>query len=326
MEKKLVSVIIPVYNEGEKIFDNVSEINQYLDTKLYDFEIVLVDDGSKDNTWREITRLSDNFDNVRGLRLSRNFGKEAALCAGIENVNPDACIIMDSDLQHPPEIIPEMLKLWAVDGFDVVEGVKIARGRERFINKICALSFYKVLHMMSGIDLDRASDFKLLDAKVIEALKTMGERNTFFRGMSAWTGFNRASIPFEVKERNSGRSKWSAFKLMKLAINAITSFSSMPLYIVTFLGALFLAGSFILGLQTLYMKFRNIAVSGFTTVILLLLIIGSTLMISLGIIGTYIAKIYEEVKGRPRYLVSEKTDKFQALDAGNYAREENLLK
>ncbi len=309
MYKKMVSVVIPVYNEGESIFENVNTIKKVMDTTLYEYEFVLIDDGSHDNTWSEINRLMDIIPNLRALRFSRNFGKEAALFAGLENVKSDACIIMDSDLQHPPEIIPKMFKLWSDDGFDVVEGVKSSRGHEGFLSKVSANSFYKLLHVLSGIDIDKASDFKLLDKKVVNALLNMNERNTFFRGMSAWTGFNRASVPFAVKERTNGSSKWSALKLFKLAMNAITSFSSLPLYIVTFLGVLFLAGSFILGIQTLYMKFKGIAVSGFTTVILLLLIIGSTLMISLGIIGTYVAKIYEEVKQRPRYIVAEKIEK-----------------
>jgi dolichol-phosphate mannosyltransferase len=203
-------------------------------------------------------------------------------------------------------MIPEMVKLWRESGFDVIEGVKSSRGKEKLVNKMGAGLFYNLLKRSSGIDLRMASDFKLLDKKVIEAWRRMGERNTFFRGMSAWVGYKRASLPFQVAERKTGNSKWSILRLIKLAINAITSFSSLPLQIVTFLGVLFLIGSFLLGIQTLFMKIANIAVSGFTTVILLQLIIGSALMISLGVIGTYIAKIYEEVKYRPRYLVSEK--------------------
>ena len=187
----------------------------------------------------------------------------------------------------------------------MVEGVKASRGKERLINKLGANSFYGLLKKLSGLSLDRASDFKLLDKKVVDAWNRMGERVVFFRGMSAWVGFKRISLPFEVADRKDGKSKWSLYKLFKLAINAITAFSSAPLQIVTFIGVLFSIGAIVLAIQTLYMKFMNIAFSGFTTVILLLLIIGSTLMISLGIIGTYVARIFDEVKGRPRYLVSE---------------------
>lgn len=308
MEKK-ISMIIPVYNEEKQIEKSLKVIGEILDKLNIAYDYILIDDGSTDNTWKVLKQLSDEMPRLKALRLSRNFGKEAALCAGLEAADSDACIIMDADLQHPPEIIPEMIRLWRDEGFDVVEGVKASRGNESLINRLGAVWFYKLLKKLSGFDLDSASDFKLMDAKVIYAWRSMEERNTFFRGMSYWVGFNRTSIPFIVAERTIGQTKWSFLRLFRLAVNAITSFSSIPLQFVTFLGVVFLAGSFLLGIQTLYMKFKGIAVSGFTTVILLLLIIGSSLMISLGIIGTYIARIFDEVKARPRYLISERIDK-----------------
>ncbi|MDF2523670.1 MAG: glycosyl transferase family 2 [Clostridiales bacterium] len=308
MDKKKISLIIPVYNEEKQISESIKVIGEIIDKINIDYEFILIDDGSSDNTWKVLKELSVKILQIKAFRLSRNFGKEAALCAGLECATGDACIVMDADLQHPPEIIPEMIRLWREEGYDVVEGVKASRGKENLINRLGAIWFYKLLKKLSRFDLDSASDFKLMDSKVVDAWKTMGERNTFFRGMSYWVGFNRISIPFIVAERTIGQTKWSVFRLYKLAVNAITSFSSLPLQFVTFLGMAFLAGSFLLGIQTLFMKFKGIAVSGFTTVILLLLIIGSSLMISLGIIGTYIAKIFDEVKGRPRYLISEKID------------------
>ena len=306
MSDFLITVLIPVYNEENQIGESLYIINKILMENGINHEFLLVDDGSKDNTWGKIKEASNTTPGINAIKLSRNFGKESALCAGLEVASGDACVIIDADLQHPPQMIPEMVKLWRESGFDVIEGVKSSRGKEKLVNKMGAGLFYNLLKRSSGIDLRMASDFKLLDKKVIEAWRRMGERNTFFRGMSAWVGYKRASLPFQVAERKTGNSKWSILRLIKLAINAITSFSSLPLQIVTFLGVLFLIGSFLLGIQTLFMKIANIAVSGFTTVILLQLIIGSALMISLGIIGTYIAKIYEEVKYRPRYLVSEK--------------------
>jgi dolichol-phosphate mannosyltransferase len=174
------------------------------------------------------------------------------------------------------------------------------------VKKMGAGLFYNLLSKLSGFDMKQASDFKLLDKRVVYAWRGMNERGTFFRGMSAWVGYNRISIPFNVAERINGVSKWSFLKLCKLAVKAITSFSSFPLQIVTFMGVVFLAGALVLGVHTLCMKLMGLALSGFTTVILLLLIIGSSLMISLGVIGTYIARIYEEVKGRPRYIVADK--------------------
>ncbi len=299
-----ISIIIPVYNEEKQIRESLRIIQSSLEKCNINHGFILVDDGSKDHTWRVLTEVASQTDGIRAIRLSRNFGKEAALCAGLEQADGDACLVMDADLQHPPELIPEMVRLWQ-DGFEIVEAVKASRGKENFFHGISARFFYGILKAFSGIDLNMASDFKLLDAKVIASWREMNERNTFFRGMVAWVGYQSVTIPFEVPERIHGSSKWSTLKLIKLAITAITSFSSLPLQIVTFLGAIFFIGSIILGIQTLYMKFSGIAVSGFTTVILLLLIIGSCLMICLGIIGTYIAKIYEEVKNRPRYIISE---------------------
>ena len=299
-----ISVVIPVYNEEDQIFENVCLIRECLVKNGISHEIIMVDDGSTDNTWYAIKSLLEKIPQTCAVRLSRNFGKEAAICAGLERAEGDACVIMDADLQHPPHIIPEMVRLWQ-EGFEVVEAVKTSRGKEPFAKKASSTVFYSLMKKFSGIDLKGASDYKLLDRKVVCALRAMKERDTFFRGMSAWTGFNRVSLPFNVAERKKGNSKWPMLKLVKLAVTAITSFSAAPLQIVTFLGLIFLTGSFFLGIQTLYKKMAGISLDGFTTVILLLLIIGSTLMISLGIIGTYIARIFDEVKGRPRYLISE---------------------
>jgi dolichol-phosphate mannosyltransferase len=305
MERSFITVVIPVYNEENQIYENISVIQKCLEETSIQFMILLVDDGSTDGTWSRLKMLSEEIPCIKALRLSRNFGKEAALCAGLEASEGDGCIIMDADLQHPPTLIPEMIRLWKDEGYDVVEGVKALRGNESIIKKVGANLFYQILSKLSGFNMQQSSDFKLLDKKVLLAWRSMNERGTFFRGMSAWVGYNRISIPFNVGIRTKGVSKWSVFNLCKLAVKAITSFSSFPLHIVTFMGVFFLAGALVLGTQTLYMKLMGIALSGFTTVILLLLIIGSSLMISLGVIGSYIARIYEEVKYRPRYIVAD---------------------
>ncbi|MBU3191375.1 glycosyltransferase family 2 protein [Clostridium bowmanii] len=305
MERSFITVVIPVYNEEIQICENINVIRKCLAETGMEFMILLVDDGSTDDTWLKLKMLSKEASCIKALRLSRNFGKEAALCAGLEAAEGDCCIIMDADLQHPPTLIPEMIRLWRDEGYEVIEGVKALRGNESMIKKVGANSFYKILSKLSGFNMQQASDFKLLDKKVVLAWRSMHERGTFFRGMSAWVGYNRISIPFNVGIRTNGVSKWSVFNLCTLAVKAITSFSSFPLYIITFMGVFFLAGALVLGIQTLYMKLMGIALNGFTTVILLLLIIGSCLMISLGVIGTYIARIYEEVKCRPRYIVAD---------------------
>ena len=177
------------------------------------------------------------------------------------------------------------------------------------MSRFSASLFYKIMNRLSGFNLENASDFKLMDKKVVAALLQMPERETFFRGMSAWVGYTRKEIYFKVPQRETGKSRWSPLKLVRLAITAFTSFSSLPLQFVTFIGILFLLGSVVLGIQTLVMKLRGLAIGGFTTVILLLLIVGSCLMISLGMIGMYIARIYNEVKARPRYIISEEYKK-----------------
>lgn len=305
MKLPKISIVIPVFNEEKQIKNSYTTITSHLPYDEADFEFIFVDDGSSDKTWDVLADMTKEFPSIRSIKLSRNFGKEAALCAGIENAGFDACITMDSDLQHPPEMIPEMVKKWKYEGYEIVEGVKSSRGKESLFNKAGALLFYYLMLKLSGVKLNNASDFKLMDAKVVDAWKRMKEHDTFMRGMSSWLGFKRISIPFSVAQREVGNTRWSFVKLFKLAMNAITSFSSLPLHLVTIMGILFLIGSLILGIHTIYRKITGSALDGFTTIILLQLIIGSTLMLSLGIIGSYIARIFNEVKKRPRFLISE---------------------
>ncbi|NLN64550.1 MAG: glycosyltransferase family 2 protein [Clostridiaceae bacterium] len=300
----MLSVVIPVYNEEKQMGKTISTICSVLDGITDQYQMIVVDDGSADGTWQVIKALADQTPQLEGIRFSRNFGKEAAIMAGLSRAEGDACIIMDADLQHPPALIPEMVRHWE-EGTEVVEAVKEDRGRESPFTRLGASLFYKIMYRLSGFKLERASDFKLLDKKVVQSLLHMPERETFFRGLSAWVGYSRTQVCFKVPERETGESRWSRLKLVRLAISAFTSFSSLPLQFVTFIGILFLIGSIVLGIQTLVMKLRGLAIGGFTTVILLLLIMGSCLMISLGMIGIYIARIYNEVKARPRYIVSE---------------------
>jgi polyisoprenyl-phosphate glycosyltransferase len=216
-----------------------------------------------------------------------------------------ACIVIDSDLQHPPELIPEMVRLWRDEHWDIVEGIKTTRGTEPLFNKSGARFFYRTLSYLSGYNLYGSSDFKLLDRKVIDAWLDMRERNTFFRGMISWLGYRRKQLTFSVPRRRLTESRWSFFSLFRLAIIAITAFSSLPLQAVTVLGALFLLCATLFSGYALLLYFTGLALPGFTTVIILEMLIGGVLMISLGIIGTYIAQIYQEVKYRPRYVVSE---------------------
>jgi len=301
-----LSVVIPVYNEEVHIAQSLFNIERELKAITRSYEIIVIDDGSKDATWTQLSLAGESVSNFNAIRLSRNFGKELALCAGLEHARGQAVIIMDSDMQHPPSLLGRMTRLWREEGVDVVECVKESRGKESLGKAIGSAVFYRVLNTLSGFDLRGASDFKLLDQKVIRAWREMPERSTFFRGMTAWLGYKKAQIPFEVPDRTGGASHWHFLSLLKLAVNAVVSFSSIPLRFVSLFGLIFLLGAVVLGVQTLYQKYIGNAVTGFTTVILLLLFIGSVIMISLGIIGEYIASIYNEVKGRPRYLISQK--------------------
>jgi polyisoprenyl-phosphate glycosyltransferase len=301
----LISVVIPVFREAAQIPDLVASVRNHLNEAGARYELVLVDDGSPDDSWAIIAAESKRDASIRALRLSRNFGKESALCAGLEHARGDAVIVMDADGQHPPSLVPEMLSRWQSTDADIVEAVKIRRGRESISSKLGALLFYELLNKLSGFHFKGASDFKLMNRKAVNAWLEMPERNVFFRGMTVWMGFKTVQVPFEVVPRSAGQSAWSALKRLKLALVGITAFSSFPLHFVTLAGGIFFLVSVVLGVQTLYLKLAGRAVSGFATVILLELIIGSLLMISLGIIGEYLARIYEEVKRRPRYVVTE---------------------
>ena len=301
----LLSIVMPVFREGAQLAGFLSEVRGAAEQCNLAYELLLVDDGSPDDTWRVITAEFTSGRPLRALRLSRNFGKESALCAGLEHAKGDAVIVMDADGQHPPSLIPNMVRLWQSCGADVVEAVKRRRGHESFSSKVGAQLFYFILNKLSGFHFKGASDFKLMNRKAVDGWLRMHERNVFFRGMTVWMGFTTVQIPFEVVPRSAGQSTWSVLKRIKLALVGITAFSSFPLHLVTFAGVIFLGISILLGLQTLYLKLVGRAVSGFATVILLQLIVGSLLMISLGIIGEYLARIYEEVKARPRYLVRE---------------------
>ncbi len=303
----LISVILPAYNEKDNIAPAVSALSKVFSETDADYELLFVSDGSVDGTYQEIQKAAEGDPHVRGAEFSRNFGKEAAIFAGLSLAKGDACVVMDCDLQHPPELIPEMVKLWK-EGFEVVEGVKSDRGRESLLHRAFANCFYGIISGLMHMDMRSSSDYKLLDRKVVNVLLALTERNTFFRALSFWAGFRSTKISYEVREREHGSSKWSFRSLCKYAVSNVTSFSTVPLQMVTFMGTLFLILGFVLGIQTLVRYLMHDAMEGFTTVILLLLISGGFIMLSLGIIGHYVARIYEEVKGRPRFIISRTTD------------------
>ena len=298
----MLSVVIPAYNEEEMVPAAAKAVAAVLENAAIAYEIVFVDDGSRDKTWPEIAALASKT--VRGVHFSRNFGKEAAIFAGLQAAKGDCVAVMDCDLQHPPEKLVEMYRLWE-QGAEVVEGVKSDRGKESAAHRFAAATFYKIISRATRVDMSRASDFKLLDRKAVNVILSMREKRAFFRALSSWVGFRTAEVPYEVRERTAGQSKWSTWSLMKYAVSNITAFTALPLHIVTVLGVITLLVSVVLGIAALVQKFMGLALGGFTTVIILLLFLGSIIMISLGIIGYYVGNIYEEIKDRPRYIVAD---------------------
>ena len=299
-----LSVVLPAYNEEESVPLAADVIGNLLTRAGIDHELIFVNDGSRDHTWRAIQEAAARRPQVRGIRFSRNFGKEAAIFAGLAQAKGDCCVVLDCDLQHPPEKILEMYRLWQ-QGWQVVEGVKISRGKESPLHTLAAKTFYRFLSGATRIDMSHASDFKLLDRRAVDVLVAMREKNAFFRALSSWIGFDTTQVEFEVQPRAAGQSKWSLRSLTRYAVTNLAAFSTAPLQIVTILGVLVFLCSLVLGCWSLWQKINGQALEGFTTVILLLLLIGSALMVCLGILGYYIAKIYEEIKDRPRYIVAD---------------------
>ncbi len=313
----MISIIIPSYNEEKNVENTAKVVSDIMNSNNIDFELVFVNDGSKDKTWDKLDDMATRLDNIVAVNFSRNFGKESAIFAGLEVAKGDACVLMDCDLQHPPEVIVDMYKIWKNNDVDVVEGRKKDRGKENPIYKGMSLFFYKLINDSSGLDMSAASDFKLLDRRVVEALNRMPERLTFFRAMSTWVGFKTEKVYFEVADRAEGESKWSVKSLFKYAINNITSFTSAPLQIVTFCGVITFIIAVIFGINTIYNKVQGQSEPGFPTVILLLLFTSSIIMFSLGLIGYYMSKIYEEIKNRPRYIIRDVVRKSDEKEVEN---------
>lgn len=303
-QDEMLTIVIPAFNEQEMIACTTSVVSRIMEKESIPFEVIFIDDGSTDQTWQKIQEQASFYDTVKGISFSKNFGKESAIFAGLKNSEGACCVVMDCDLQHPPETIVEMYQYWK-QGYEVVEGVKLDRGKESAIHKVCVRIFYDIMSKAAGADMGRASDFKLMDRKAVDAILEMKEKNAFFRALSSWVGFKTRSVEFVVQERTAGESKWSTWSLVKYALTNISSFSAAPMQMVTFIGIFMLITSFVLGIYSLYQKIMGIALEGFTTIIILQLFSGSIIMVSLGIIGFYIAKIYEEIKSRPRYIISE---------------------
>ena len=301
----MLTIIIPAYNEEEMLPITAGTVSALMEEKQIPYRILFVDDGSRDGTWGAIEAAAVENSRISGIRFSRNFGKEAAIFAGLQAAAGDCCAIMDCDLQHPPVKLVEMYRLWE-QGYEVVEGIKEDRGPESGTHRFASGAFYRMISRAAGLNLENSSDFKLLDRKVVDALNAMPEKHAFFRALSYWVGYKRVSISYRVQPRQAGATKWSTGKLVKYALNNITSFSSAPMQYVTWAGVGFCLFAVILAIQTLVRKLTGHALGGFTTVILIQCLSSGLIMCSMGVIGYYIARIYDEIQGRPRYLITQR--------------------
>lgn len=307
MKNPLLSIVIPAFNEEENICNTAKVVQSVMEEAQIPYEMILVSDGSTDSTFRKVLELARADRRIRGLEFSRNFGKEPAMFAGLSTIKGGCAVVMDCDLQHPPQTIVKMYRKWQ-EGYEVVEGIKNTRGKESRLHRFFANSFYEIISALTGFDMANSSDFKLLDKKVVKVLLDMPERKTFFRAMSFWAGFHSCQIHYDVAERAFGTTKWSFFKLVRYAISNVVSYSTKPLSLVSYMGVISLVAGLVVGIQTLVQWASGNALEGFTTVILLLLLLGGGILLGLGIIGGYISAIYQEVKQRPRYVVRLDTE------------------
>jgi polyisoprenyl-phosphate glycosyltransferase len=302
-----LSIVSPVHNEGAGLPAFLAAVRDALADLPLAYEVVLVDDGSRDDSWERIRAAALEDPRIRGLSFSRNFGKEAAMRAGLETACGDAVVVIDADLQHPPDVIPAMVAAWR-DGAQVVEAVKRNRPDQSFASRSASRLFNWGFSRLTSVELSDATDFRLLTRPAVDALLALPERSSFFRGTSTWIGFQRAWVEFDVAPRGVGQTRWSVRSLTRMAIDAITAFTPAPLRLVTAAGIVFALFAVVLGAQTIWRWAAGDAIQGFTTVILILLVQGTFVLVGLGIIGEYLARVHDEVKGRPRFIIAHRTD------------------
>jgi len=305
--KKKISILIPCYNEAASLPLLVDELMQVVYHQSdYEWEILFVNDGSKDNTIEIIKQLRTKDERICYVDLSRNFGKEKAMLAGFDYVTGDCMIIMDADLQHPPDAIPKMLEEWE-NGYDDVYGKRVSRGKESWLRKTFSLLFYKLLQKLTRVEvLQNVGDFRLLDRSCINVLKQLREQERYTKGMFSWIGFAKKEVEFETQDRIAGQSSWNYKQLVNLAIEGITSFTIAPLKISTFIGVIV---AFLAFIYMIYVVIRTILygdpVQGYPTLIIVILFLGGLQLLALGIIGEYLGRIFNETKKRPTYIAKE---------------------
>jgi len=307
MSKKKISILIPMYNEQEvlpALFGRVTALMNSHPT--YEWEVMMVNDGSRDATMSMVMRQHQLDPRFRYVDLSRNFGKEIAMMAGFDYVTGDAVVVMDADLQHPPEVIPDMIEKWE-EGYDDVYGERLTRGKEPWLRRKLSLLYYKMLQKSTNIPiLENTGDFRLLDRSCVDALASMREQHRYTKGMYCYIGFRKTSVPFTQGDREAGKTKWNLFKLLGLALEGFTSYTTMPLRVASVLGIVSSLASVIYGIVVLVRTLvYGEVVRGFPTLIISILFLGGVILLTLGIIGEYLGRIFDETKGRPVYFVRE---------------------
>lgn len=308
-----LSVVVPAFNEADVLPLLHDRLRAALAQLGDDYEVIVVDDGSRDQTVEVLQSICDQDPNWRYLSFARNFGHQIALTAGMDHAVGDAVVTLDADLQHPPELIAELVEQWR-QGYEIVYTERRNTADAGLLKRLTSRVFYALINRSSATRIPlNAADFRLLDRKVVDSLQRLPERARFLRGLIAWVGYRQTVVPFDAPERAAGTTKYTLRKMLRFALNAITSFSSLPLQIASYIGFLVSLAGFALGAATIYDKLvhPDENVPGYTTIVVVVLFLGGLQLISLGIIGEYIARIYEEVKGRPLYLIR---------DQGGFAR------
>jgi glycosyltransferase involved in cell wall biosynthesis len=309
----LLSVVAPVYNEEELVEAFVTRACAAVAD--YTFELVLVNDGSSDSTPELLDRLAAADARVRVIHLSRNFGHQAALTAGLEHARGDVVAMIDADLQDPPELIPRMVDQWE-GGSDVVYAVRRQREGETAFKLATASWFYKLFDKLAQVDLEpNSGDFRLLDRRALDALLSMTERSRFLRGMTVWVGFTQTAVPYERDARTAGETKYTVRKMIRFSLDAIASFSHLPLQLATYVGLLSAGVAFVAIPVVVGLHFADSYLPGFGTITILILLLGGIQLIALGVIGEYVGRIYDEVKHRPLYIVREERNR-PSVDTG----------
>ncbi len=307
MDKILCSVIVPMYNEEDVIIETHRRLTQVMDSIGESYEIIFINDGSRDNTRSMIHDICNKNKNIKMIDFARNFGHQIAITAGMDYAAGECMVIIDGDLQDPPELIPDMINKWR-EGYDVVYGKRKSRQGESFFKKITAKAYYRILRGLTNVDIPvDTGDFRLIDRKVSEALKQLPERSRYVRGLMSWVGFKQIAIEFERSERFAGETKYPLKKMLKLAMDGIMSFSYKPLKFASYIGAILSGISFLYLIAVLIQKLflPETSQSGWTSLIAVSLFFNGIILLMLGIIGEYIGRIYEEAKGRPLYVISQ---------------------